>query len=103
MADPARTLGRAVLDALRAATPANASRPAWVLLGAEGRARGYRSTRNFRAWCLAHGVTIRTDSSRVSWVSPAEVDAAIAGLPIAARRPGDALDDEVDRALGGRR
>ena len=101
MADPALALGRAVLDALRAATPANTARPAWVLLGAEGRARGYRSTRAFRAWCLTHGVTIRTDSSRVSWVSPADVDAAIAGLPVA-RRTTDALDDEVDRALASR-
>lgn len=91
MADAALALGRAVLDALRAVAPTPEARPAWVLLGAEGRARGYRSTRSFRAWCVSHGVTIRTDSSRVSWVSPADVDAAIAGMPV------------VDLAPGGRR
>lgn len=87
MADPARELGAAILDALRALPASNTvPPPAWVRLGAEAERRGM-STRQLRAWCLTHGVEVRDESTRVAWVQPAAIDAAIAGLPVAMRAP----------------
>lgn len=78
MADP---ITAAILAAVRDALPAN-DRPAWVTLASEAQRRGH-STTAFRRWCERHGVQIRQESHRDAWVSPAEVDRAVEGLPLA--------------------
>lgn len=106
MADPARDLGERLLAVLRDLPASNTvPQPLWVRLGAEAERRGM-STKQFRAWCLAHAVEIRDESTRIAWVQPAQVDAAIAGLPIARRAPSrqtrSDLDQLVDQALDQR-
>ena len=99
MADPAPALvlGTAILKALRG-VDASASNdgPRFVSLASEAARRGY-STRSFRAWCVRRGVPIREGSHREAWVSPADVDRAIEGLPVAAAPP--SVDDEVDASV----
>lgn len=53
--------------------------PAWVLLAAEGKARGFRNALSFRRWCRRRGVTIRRDG-KLLWVSPRDVDRAVEAL-----------------------
>lgn len=71
----------------------------WVRIEAEASARGFPSTRAFRAWCLARGVEVRESSVRDTWVRPAEVDRAVAGLPLVRRAaaPENDIDREIDR------
>jgi len=99
MGDAARDLGQAVLSAIAAMGPANADRPAWVTLASEAARRGM-STSAMRHWCHRRKVTIREGSHKDAWVSPAEVDRAIEGLP-PAKRPAQDID-EVDRAIDSR-
>lgn len=104
--DAARLLGERILAALRDLPPANTvPQPLWVRLGAEAERRGM-STKQFRAWCLSHRVEIRDESTRIAWVQPAQVDAAISGLPVARRAPSrqtrTELDQLVDQALDQR-
>lgn len=106
MADAAREIGERILAALRELPAANTvPAPAWVRLGAEAERRGM-STKQFRAWCLSHGVEIRDESTRIAWVQPACVDAAIAGLPVARRPPSrqtrEGLVKEAEEALDQR-
>lgn len=108
MTDPATELGATLLRALREASPANApSVPRWRRIEAEAALRGFSSTRALRDWCLRHGVTPREDSHRDTWVSPAEIDAAVERfppvLPTARQlgaRPQDTTDPDVDATLG---
>jgi hypothetical protein len=58
---------------------APATLPQWVLLAHEARVRGFRNALAFRRWCRRRGVPIRTDG-KLRWVSPAEVDKAVAGI-----------------------
>lgn len=95
MGDAAHDLGAALLRVMREAPANNAALPAWVTLATEAQRRGM-STSAMRAWCHRHGVTIREGSHKDAWVSPAEVDRAIEGLP-PARRP--VVGDEIDRAI----
>lgn len=53
----------------------------YVLLSLEARNRGFRSTLAFRRWCQRHGVPLRIDGKK-KWVRPADINAAVAGLPI---------------------
>jgi hypothetical protein len=96
--DPAHRIGRAILDAIRTLPANNDVRAEWVALDAEARRRG-KSTRQFRAWCLAHGVELRQENHRDAWVRPADVDRAVAGMPAVAPPPrGDEIDQEVRKA-----
>lgn len=103
--DPASQVGRALLEALRAASPTNTDAPRWVTLAEEARRRG-KSTSALRDWCFRHGVPIREESHRDAWVSPADVDRVIEGLPLATRAPSretkSETDAEVERALEAR-
>jgi len=96
MGDAAHDLGTAILRALREEAPANADRPAWVTLSSEAARRGM-STSAMRAWCYRRKVVIREGSHKDAWVSPAEVDRAIEGLPLA-KRPTTDIDD-IDKAI----
>lgn len=97
--DVAAKVGAVLLAALAEASPANTDAPRWVSLALEARRRGY-STTAMRAWCLRHGVTIREESHRDAWVSPAEIDRAVEGFGVATRSPSKALlsDDETAAA-----
>lgn len=86
MSSAAAKVGAVLLAALAEASPANSDQPRWVSLGAEAKRRGY-STSGLRAWCLRHGVTIREESHRDAWVSPAEIDRAVEGFAVATRAP----------------
>jgi hypothetical protein len=101
VSDTAHDLGTALLRALREAAPANdnSPAPAWVTLAREAGRRGM-STSAMRAWCHRHKVTIREASHKDAWVSPADVDRAIEGLP-PAKRPTQETDD-VDEAIDAR-
>lgn len=99
MGDAAHELGAALLRAMREAPANSASPPAWVTLASEAARRGM-STSAMRHWCHRRNVTIREGSHKDAWVSPAEVDRAIEGLP-PARRP--VLGDEIDRAIDAQR
>ncbi|MBI5511414.1 MAG: hypothetical protein HY903_21865 [Deltaproteobacteria bacterium] len=69
--------------------------PQWVLLAHEARVRGFRNALAFRRWCRRRGVTIRADG-KLRWVSPAEVDKAVAGISAdATPRPNDARAGRV--------
>lgn len=93
--DPARQIGQAILDAIRTVPENNDGRPEWVALGAEAKRRG-KSTRQFRAWCLSHGVEIRQENHRDAWVRPGDVDRAVSRMPTVARpTPGDEIDQEL--------
>jgi len=80
------------------AEPANDNsppRPRWVRLPEEARLRGF-TTEGLRRWCVARGVPIRQHSHRDAWVSPAAIDAAVEGLPVAG--PVATVDD-IDAEL----
>lgn len=83
---------------VRDATP-TVRAPEWVRIEAEARVRGFPSTRAFRLWCLARGVEVRESSVRDTWVRPADVDRAVAGLPLVRRAaaPENDIDREIDR------
>lgn len=91
-----------VSELLQRTEPANEVKPVWRRIEAEATARGFPSTRAFRAWCFARGVTVRELSQRDTWVCPAEVDRAVEAMPAATppkprRAPTrDELDDDVD-------
>lgn len=90
-----RALRALVLDAAAAPSPA----PKWTRIDAEARARGFSSTRAFRSWCLGRGVEVRESSARDTWVRPADVDSAVAALPLVRRTTaGDDIDAEIDRS-----
>ncbi len=84
--------------------------PRHVLLAVEARARGFRNALAFRRWCRRRGVPIRADG-KLRWVSPAEVDKAIARIsadpaprPNAARAACVAVADAVaDLIMSNRR
>ena len=97
--DTAAKVGAVLLAALAEAAPANTDAPRWVSLALEAKRRGYTTTA-FRAWCLRHRVTIREESHRDAWVSPAEIDRAVEGFGVATRSPSKALlsDDETAAA-----
>jgi len=57
---------------------ATSERPAWVLLAAEGKERGFKNALAFRRWCKRNGVEIRY-SGRMEVVVPSEIDAAVLG------------------------
>lgn len=97
--DTAAKVGAVLLAALAEAAPANTDAPRWVSLALEAKRRGY-TTPAFRAWCLRHRVTIREESHRDAWVSPAEIDRAVEGFAVATRAPSKALrsEDEEDAA-----
>lgn len=86
MTRPAEALASAVLALVRDVAPANTATPRWVSLAAEATRRGYTTTA-FRRWCERHSVPIREGSHRDAWVSPAEVDRAVEGLPLATTAP----------------
>ena len=96
MGDAAEKLGKALLSLIAEAAPANTDTPRWVDLGAEAKRRG-KSTSSLRAWCQRRGVTIRESSHREAWVSPAEIDRAIEGLPVAVTPPSRATRSEDER------
>lgn len=97
MNDPLRHLGQALLDALRALPPTNDVPPEWVALDAEAKRRG-KSTRQFRAWCSSHGVEIRQENHRDAWVRPADVDRAVAGMPVVSSPTrGDEIEQELQK------
>lgn len=104
MADPA-ALGAAMLAALREHTASNDSTaPQWRRIEAEAVARGFPSTRAFRAWCFARGVEVRETTLRDTWVRPADVDRAVEAMPAARKpkaKPGPA--HEFDDDIKGRR
>lgn len=103
--DRAHLVGVALLNALREAVPTNSDAPRWVALAEEAKRRG-KSTSAFRDWCHRHGVAIREESHRDAWVSPADVDRAIEGLPLATRAPSretrTEAEADVDRVLDRR-
>lgn len=70
-------------------------RPRWVRLPAEAKLRGF-STEGLRRWCRARGVPVRQSSHRDAWVSPAALDEAVEGLPIAS---GAAAPDDIEAEL----
>lgn len=80
---PAEALASAVLALVRDVAPANSDAPRWVTIAAEAKRRGHTTT-SFRRWCERHRVPIREGSHRDAWVSPADVDRAVEGLPLAA-------------------
>ena len=98
----AEDIGAAVLRAIRETPAVNTDRPRWVRLDAEAVTRGFPSTRQFRAWCYAHGVEVREASSRDAWVSPDAVDRAVEKLPPAKRPQKRDEEDEIDRDLRAR-
>lgn len=107
--DTAAKVGAVLLAALAEAAPANTDAPRWVSLALEAKRRGYTTTA-FRAWCLRHRVTIREESHRDAWVSPAEIDRAVEGFAVATRSPSkvpisdeEAEADEARRARNARR
>lgn len=76
------------------------TRPAWVLLAIEARARGFRDTRGFRRWCDRMGVP-RRKTGKKEWVRPCDIDAAVAsGAPSAPNRE---VSAEVDDFIWKRR
>lgn len=95
--DHARHLGAALIAAVRAMQPSSDQPPEWVALDAEAKRRG-KSTRQFRAWCVSHCVEIRQENHRDAWVRPADVDRAVAGMPVAASPSrGDEIDQELHK------
>lgn len=101
MADPFRD---AIAAVVRELAPAN-DPPRWRRIESEASRRGFPSTRSFRGWCLSHGVVLREDNQRDTWVDPAAVDAAVEKMPAvsARRREGDSdLDGEIDRSMSTR-
>jgi len=98
--DRARTLGQALLDALRTLPREDDARSEWVALGAEAKRRG-KSTRQFREWCVKHRVEIRQENHREAWVRPIQVDRAIAGMTVVERRTrGDEIEEELKKVWG---
>ena len=100
----ATDLGAAVLAAMREHLPSNDAAPTWRRIEAEASARGFPSTRAFRTWCLARGVTVRELSQRDTWVCPAEVDRVVAGMPAVippkrAGTPASEFDDDIKRSV----
>ena len=98
----------ALLDALRALRTALspvAPLPEWVPLDVEAQRRG-KTTSTLRDWCLARGVEIRQSSHRDAWVRPADIDHAVAGLPVATRAlskaPKSENDADIDAELNKR-
>lgn len=71
---------------------------AFVLLSLEARNRGFRSTLAFRRWCQRHGVPLRVDGKK-KWVRPADVTAAVEGLPITNDAPTRALHDAASAGV----
>ena len=76
------------------------TRPAWVLLVEEARARGFRNVLAFRRWCRRRAVPIRADG-RKQWVAPADVDRAIATILPGAPGSDDAATVDVDPVASG--
>ncbi len=100
MSDPLR---EAIEGVLRE-TADGRDTPRWRRIEAEATRRGFPSTRAFRSWCLVRRVEVREDSHRDTWVSPAEVDAAVERMPIVSRRASSARDSEFDDEIDhGRR
>ena len=87
MSDPLTdAITRAVRAEFEAHTrPAN-DRPE-VLASAEAKARGFKSTESFLAWCASRGVPVRPDGAKLRWVSPEEVSRVVRGLPAVEGRP----------------
>lgn len=85
-------------EAIRALMPAPIAPPEWVQLSVEAKRRGME-TRNLRAWCLARGVPLKSDGPKVTWVSPAAIDMAIAKLDDAKLPPSRATVDEQTAEL----
>lgn len=95
--DHARHLGEAIIAAVRAMQQGSDEPPEWVALDAEAKRRG-KSTRQFRAWCVSHRVELRQENHRDAWVRPADVDRAVAGMPIASSPTrGDEIDQELHK------
>lgn len=95
--DHARHLGEALIAAVRALQPSSDQPPEWVALDAEAKRRG-KSTRQFRAWCVSHRVELRQENHRDAWVRPADVDRAVAGMPVASSPTrGDEIDQELHK------
>lgn len=97
MGDPLR---QAIAEVVRDMLPANDLRQ-WRRIEAEAVARGFKSTRAFREWCLARGVPVREDNHKDTWVDVAGIDAAVERMPAVRPRPSatpkrDVLDDEID-------
>ncbi len=67
--------------------------PRYVLLREEARLRGFRNVLSFRRWCRRHEVPICADG-RLQWVSPEDVDAAVALL--SAQRPPSSESPTLD-------
>lgn len=70
----------------------SAQRPAWVLLAAEGAARGFKSTLAFRRFCRRSGIPINP-VGKLQFVRPSDVDAVLEGK----REPSG--DADVNHAL----
>lgn len=70
MGDPLR---QAIAEVVRDMLPANDHRQ-WRRIDAEAVARGFKSTRSFREWCLARGVPVREDNHKDTWVDVAGID-----------------------------
>lgn len=69
--------------------PSTITVPRWVLLGEEAELRGFRNALAFKRWCLKRSVPMKRDGRKL-WVSPGDVDRAIAELP--ERTPESASD-----------
>jgi hypothetical protein len=53
------------------------ARPEWMLLAAEGKARGFRNALAFRRWLKSHGVPIhKAPGEKAEWVRTSDVEAA---------------------------
>lgn len=78
-----------------APSPHGGPAPRWVLLAQEAATRGFRNVLAFRRWCRRRGVPIRLDG-RKQWVSPVDVDSAIATIPPETTPCGDAATCDVD-------
>ena len=94
----------AVSELLHRAEPSNDAKPLWRRIEAEAVSRGFPSTRAFRTWCLARGVTVRETSQRDTWVCPAEVDRVVAAMPAVAppkraSGPASEFDDDIKRGV----
>lgn len=94
--DPVAALARALARCLRGASPANDNTAEWVPLEAEAERRD-KPTDAFRRWCEKHRVPIRQHNHRDAWVRRADVDAVIAGFPLASGP--DPATEDLEREL----
>lgn len=77
------------------------ARPTWVLIPEEARVRGFKNALAFRRWCRRRQVALRRDG-KMLWVRPADVDAAVGGLPVQSTSPAVTASVEAIKARRAR-